>query len=445
MNRIQISVLAAACLFLACGMLFPGALAPEDEAWTQDELEAITIEIQAEVEQIRGQEFKRPVAVKVTDKEGFISYVMKRLDQMGGPEKMEAEADIVKMLGLVPASMDYLQVTLDMLEGQVGGFYDPSSETFYLMDSFTGAIAKVILAHELTHALDDQYYDIDGKFEERLDDRDASSAYSSVVEGSGTSLMTLWTMKHIGELSPDDLQKIAEMSTESLDGIPAVMWKPMLGSYTQGQSFLNKGYRLLKKQGKKMSDITQMAFEDPPMTTEQILHPEKYWDSGRRDDPRLLVLEGGELPEGWRLIENSTVGELTLALLAEEEEEVDFTNPMEVSSLTFTNDAARGWDGDRLVLYGNNGEGRFLKLVTLWDTEEDAREFELAMQARLESWRKTVAELDSEGEGRGSQVLVEGNPEEQRVTIQVWHGVAPSSLEALSAERIVEVTDSASR
>lgn len=443
MHPIQsFAVLSLCSLTLSCSDSMAtgeSAAAVHDDLWTQEELEAMTAEIQAEVEEIRGAKFKHPVDVEITDKEGFLKYVMERVDQMGGEEKMAAEEDVAKLLGIVPPDMDVLEVTLGMLEEQVGGFYDPAGNKFYLMDSFTGPVAKVILAHELTHALDDQYFDLDGKFDERLADRDASSAFASVVEGSGTSLMTLWTMQNVGELQASDLQKVADLSTKSMEGVPAALWKPLLASYQQGQMFLNKGYRLLKRDGKSMEDITTMAFQNPPTTMEQVLHPEKYWDEERRDDPRVFELYAENLPDGWKEIESSTLGELYVALMTEESDEIDFSNLMAVQGITYTNDAARGWGGDRVVLYGKD-ESRLLSATIFWDTEKDAEEFGAAMDGRLENWRASVAQLD-EGE-LGSNVQLDLDVKSLRSSFHVWFGVNAEGAGKLIDSLVIKESES---
>jgi hypothetical protein len=392
----------------------------DDEVWTQEELEAVTAEIQAEVAELRGQPFKRSVAVKITDKEGFIGYATKRMNEMAGPERLAAEETIAKMLGLVPPSMDLMAVTMSLLEDQVGGFYDPASNAFYLMETFTGGVAKVILAHELTHALDDQLYDIDGTLAKYFDDRDRSAAYMAVVEGSGTAVMSQWTMSHISEIDPRDLAKAATMGSDSLESAPAVVWKPLLAAYTQGQSFLQKGYRRLKRTEElSMAQVTQRAFQDPPRSTEQILHPEKYWDPEKLDEPKALP-EPAPTPEGWDLLDSSALGELHLALMTEEPKEIDFSNQMALAFLSYTNKAASGWGADRVDLYGR-GSARVLKLTTTWDTPEDAAEFVGALEERLLAWRAALAELDPEELGSGVAIEYAGE-ESSAVVVRCWHG-----------------------
>jgi hypothetical protein len=405
-----------------------------DEVWSQAELEAVTSVIQVEVEGIRNHDFKHAVVVKLIDGPGFIAYAQKRMDEMTTPEQVSAEENIMKMLALFPADQDLMEVTLALLEGQVGGFYDPVSNAFYLMEAFTGDIAKIILSHELTHALDDQLYDLDGGFAARMANRDALSAYQAVVEGSGTAAMTSWTLQNAGNLDMEALMQAGSMGTESLGEAPEALWKPLLASYTTGQSFLNRGYQIMrkaqraddKKSGVKtekvtVSHATDLAFANPPLSTEQILHPEKYWDQEQRDDPR-EVADLITPSSDWKELDRSVSGELQLALLTGEPVEIDFTDQMELMKIEYTNEAAEGWGGDATVLYGK-GDARQLVISTVWDTPEDATEFLIALTLKLPGWREHVKQMDTNGLGSG--VLVERANLEHSVTVQVWFGAKP--------------------
>jgi hypothetical protein len=391
------------------------------DVWTQAELEAVTAKIQKDVEEIRGQIFRRGVAVKLIDQAGFVKYAKQRMDETSTPESEQAEEDIAKMLALVPAEMNLRQAGLDLLEGQVGGFYDPLGNIFYLMESFTGGIAKVILSHELTHALDDQIFDLDGGFEERMKNRDSLSAYQALVEGSGTAAMSVWTMENLGSLDPEDLAQASTMGTDSLATAPALLWKPLLGSYMTGNVFLQAGYKHLKQTTEEASigAATDFAFRSPPVSTEQVLHPEKYWDEDLRDLP-VRVEPSLQPGTGWELLESTVLGELHLALITEEQETIDFSNQMQLAFMKYTNEAASGWGGDQLMLYGK-GDARWLTLTTAWDTAKDSKQFKEAMEKRLKTWRAALKTLDSEGLGSGVSLIVDGlaNP---TVTLSIWYG-----------------------
>ncbi len=423
------------CALMSLPLLLPtascggaNAQGAEQERWTQAELEGVAETIQGQLEELRAERFERPVDVQITDQEGFLAHATERLKEFSSEEDTAAEEAAAKLLGLVPPSMDLMEVTFKVLEDQVGGFYDPGSDKFFLMESFTGALAEIIVAHELTHALDDQLYDIDGTLTELLENRDALSAYQAVVEGSGTAMMQKWMMKFGKPLSAEEMGKAASMGTESLGVAPAYVWKPLLASYTAGQAFLNRGYRLKKKQGLSFSDVTRIAFQSSPRSTEQVLHPSKYWKEEDLDEPIPVHIEV-ELPGGWEVLDRTTLGELVLALVTDEAKPLDFTNPMAVLSIKYTNEAAEGWGGDSMLLLGRD-DARFLHVATVWDSAEDASEFRTALEKRLETWRADVAQL---GQGGSVQLLPAKEGAPKQVRFSAWFGLDAEELGQVSA------------
>ncbi len=355
--------------------------APADEPaagaqWSQAQLEAVAAQIQSDVEELRGAKFDHPIAVKLTDKKGFIDYALTREKETESDEKFARDETVAKMLGFIPPEMNLKQTMLDLLEGQVGGFYDPSTKTFYLMDTFTGGVAKIIMAHELTHALDDQHYDIDGTLKKLGDDTDASLAFQAVVEGSGTNLMNQWFKTHMSEVSADDLERAQGMSGDSLENTPPYLWLPLLAVYLRGEGFLvhTGGINMLAKAA-DVKDVDR-AFKSPPKSSEQILHPDKYWKDSKHDDPLKVTIDTSRLPKGWSVAGEDTLGELYLGLLTTPREDRKglSANPMAVLGVKYTNKASEGWGGDRLVLL-KSGDQRFLELVTAWDTQKDADDF----------------------------------------------------------------------
>ncbi|MFN0244434.1 MAG: hypothetical protein ACKVWV_16220 [Planctomycetota bacterium] len=392
---------------LVIALSFPAQDAPAKAPaqWTQAELESLSAKIRGDLEKMRGLAFKRPVSVKLADKKGFVEHARKRMEMALTPERAHRDETVAKMLGLIPPDMDLLQAYEDFMKEQVGGFYDPSSDTFYLMETFTGDLAKVILAHELTHALDDQYYDIDGTFKTLRDETDSELAFGSVVEGSGTAAMFQWMMEHIGEMDPASLASAGDLGMQGLDTAPQFIWKPMLAVYLRGQIFLSQSKDSGRREG------VRQAFQTLPRSSEQILHPEKYWDEKKRDEPRRIEFDTTKLPAEWKVLGEDTLGELVLALVATptvERKPLDATNQLAIMSLAFTNEAAEGWGGDRVLLLGK-GDERRLVLVTVWDTPEDAREFHAACKSVFASLPATNAALPAgvtaDLVGEGSVVL----------------------------------------
>lgn len=357
--------------------------------WTQAELESVSAKIRGDLEKMRGLEFKRPVSVKLADKKGFIEYARKRMEMSLTPERAHRDETVAKMLGLIPPDMDLLQAYEDFMKEQVGGFYDPGSDTFYLMDTFTGDLAKVILAHELTHALDDQYYDIDGTLKTLRDETDSEFAFTAVVEGSGTAAMFQWMMAHIGEMDPASLAGAGDLGMQGLDSAPQFIWKPLLAVYLRGQIFLSRSSDSGRKEG------VRQAFDRLPRSSEQILHPEKYWVEAKRDEPRRIEFDTTKLPADWKVLGEDTLGEIVLALVATptaDRKPLDMSNQLAIMSLAFTNPAGEGWGGDRAVLLGK-GDERHLLLATVWDSPSDAQEFATACQSVFASLPATNSSL----------------------------------------------------
>jgi len=391
------------------------------DGWTQEALEAVSFEVQGQVGKLRGAEFEGAVRVEVADKAGLIEYALKRMDEMQLPGAMENANWTARLLGLLTPEQDLEKLTMEVLKEQVGGFYDPGTKSFYLMDGFTGDLARVILAHELTHALDDRLFDLDGALKARIGNSDQTTAYMSLVEGSGSAVMNRWVMANAGKLDPASMREFSKMGTAALQDTPAVIWKPLLATYMTGQRFLSIGVRQLRtvEKVRDPNGALERAFATPPRSSEQILHPEKYWVPKDLDEPIKVDRKSVDLPEGWSLALKDTFGEMQLALvteLANGNYKVNFANPLSMMNIQYTNQAAAGWGGDSLGLY-TKGDGHLLHLVIVWDDEEEAAEFEQTMSLVLEgSIAPNNAKLAGEAGSHGAQLL-QGNSDLERVLV----------------------------
>ena len=413
-----------------------GAQGEAEARIDQAELERITDEIRAEIEVLRGHAFPRPVEVAVTDREGFLRYARERLDRMTTPEEIAAQELVAKLLGLIPAEMDLLATTLDLLEDQVGGFYDPAEEKFYLLSTFTGGLARIILAHELTHALDDQLHDLDGTLDRLAQHGDATFAYHALVEGSGTSLMNTWTFRNLAELDLGEVEAGggADLGLEGLEGAPPFLWKPLVAAYMRGAAFLARTESAMAAQMKPYDpESADLAFGDPPRSSEQILHPEKYWDPTQRDDPRPVAIDPTRLPEGWEVLDQDTLGELGLALLVEPPAERGLPDgPMGIISMRYTGPATAGWGGDQYVLLAR-GNARLLHLVTAWDRPEDAQEFRTALEGVAPHIAASAAAMAEGSRAQGAGHWIASGVPADEVRSTSWIGLSREEAEALVA------------
>jgi hypothetical protein len=262
-------------------------------ALSQAEAQASVAAVLPELTAIRGFTFVRTVPVTVIDDAQARTYALARFHRMTPESKIRADQTVYRLLGLVPEDVDVVGTLLDVLEEQAGGFYDPETKAFYLLDDMPKAMTALLTAHEMTHALDDQRYDIDGRLMKAGDDDDASFALSAVAEGGATiaSAVYLAAASASGKIAADDLAAAGDMEqirTERLNAMPPVMRRQLLGPYLLGMSFLLRGRPDTLGEGFPKADVNA-AWEHPPRSSEQILHPEKYWDAAKRDGVEKLV------------------------------------------------------------------------------------------------------------------------------------------------------------
>jgi hypothetical protein len=368
-------------------MLWIAMSALDARAITQEEATRAVAAVLPSLEEIRGLKFVRPVPVTVIDDARARRHALERFRRMTPEAKIRADETTYRLLGLIPPDTDVLKTLLDVLEEQAGGFYDPQTKSFYLLDDMPKSMTRLLAAHEMTHALEDQSYDIDGRLEKLAADDDASFALSAVAEGSAT----LASAFYVASAGPDaagddDAAGVMQLGMERLNSMPSAMRRALIGPYVLGMSFLLRGGRQ-PSAGFPKEDVNA-AWKKPPTSSEQILHPEKYWVGTKRDDPIRVTISAPTkvLGKGWALAGSGILGELMIAGL------VGASGPdagsLDPSTDAWTNAAAAGWGGDRFELW-SRGDAHVVLLATVWDTERDAQEFERALpRDRPQTWIK---------------------------------------------------------
>ncbi len=345
------------------------------------------------VEEIRGLKFKRPVAVKLVDDKTAREHFKARIAAQNPEAKLLSDERAYAQLGLIPAGARLLSSFLDILDEQAGGYYDPELDTFFVLDDMPQGAGPILVAHELTHALDDQHFGIDAMLDRVKDDDDGASAIGALVEGSGTAVMTGFLLREMqaGRLKPEALSEMA--NHEAVQGAKLAAALPflrrsLLAPYLLGFPFLLRG-DLTKVAGADPADLNR-AFAKPPASSEQILHPEKYWDPAQADAPVPVVLPdlAKLLGAGWSLAGKGKLGELNLALLVDAATPSANT-PESLTAAAWTNAAAAGIGGDLYQHYTMGTKGETV-LATVWDTEQDAGEFERALRPLpgRRAWRR---------------------------------------------------------
>ena len=412
--------LVACCLVLLCaaGPTIGSAATPVDvrrpqqppaaqqspassaSALTPDQLVALADEVTKEVEALRGWAFKQPIKKELTTVAQMRQYLEQQADKSVPPGKMALAQALLRTIGLIPPTADLKATWLTLLESQVGGFYVPETKTMHLVAraDLPPFVQRIMLAHELTHALDDQYVDLEAITRSRetgTEDRDLTS--EAVVEGSAMALMMQYAARAMmsGQVNAGALQQYAREEAErSKVFLEAPRYfSAMLGAYLCGTQFLARGQLvalLLAPDDKAIGDALLAARKDPPQSTEQILHPEKYWDAAKRDDPVVIddAAAAGWLAQPGRwIVHADTVGEMLIAILTSSAGTAPALEALQ-SSDAWTNVAATGWGGDRFYLLaaGPTVDAARVALkdlegvwVTAWDTRTDRDEFVAAL------------------------------------------------------------------
>jgi hypothetical protein len=352
-------------------------------------LAAATEEVLRETSELRKLPVLRAVKSGAQSRAEIEQMLLRSLDEESKPEEMRAGELTMKKLGLIPANFELRPFIVSVLTEQILGYYDPKSRQFYLADWVELDGQQPVLAHELTHALQDQHFDLRRLEHWRKGDADAELAAHALVEGDATWLMTLYVLKDPRRVI-GMMKSVGATSTAKIDAAPRSLRESLVFPYDQGMAWVRQLYQ---RGGWKAVDG---AFTNLPQSTEQIIHPEKYFE---HEAPAQIVMRdlSPALGKDWRRIDTDVNGEWGYYLILDE----FLKNEKE------SKQGAAGWGGDRYALYESKRTRQtMLAQLSNWDTEQDAQEFFDAYAKRTELRYKTKPD----GAGRGSNLL--------RVT---WH------------------------
>ena len=386
---------------------------------------AATSEVLKETGEIRQLEVLRPVKSGAQSRVEIERMLVRNLDEQTTPAELHASELALKKLGLVPADFEMRSFLIALLTEQVAGYYEPKTQEFYLADWIDLDGQQPVMAHELTHALQDQHFNLRRFSKWPKGDSDAELAAHALVEGDATLVMTFYVMR--------DLKRVAAMmksmsaegsSSEKIERAPRVIRESLLFPYKQGMDFTSQIYR------RGGWALISEAYKTLPQSSEQILHPEKYF---AREAPIKVDLPELEslLGKGWVRLDYDVNGEWSYFQILDE-----FLRAEKESQK-----AVEGWGGDRFALYENRATRQvMLAQLTAWDSEADAAEFFDAYVKRTERrykdaiadtrlsvptqtrrvWRTTTGEGTVVLERQGARVaILEGVPEKANVSALV--------------------------
>jgi hypothetical protein len=311
-----------------------------------------------------------PVAAQMLENE---------VTSQGGIPRLADEAHALSALGLISPTYDLVKYALNGMVDNIGGFYSLNLKEIFILGLQFGGLERTVYAHEFDHALVDQQYNLSQleSSEVCTNNSDRCDAVKALIEGDATLLMRQWLEKYA---TPQDYREILLYQQPfhiiPEEAPPDFAVRSLNFPYENGLSFVQSLYN---SGGWPTVD---QAYQRPPETTEQILHPEKY-QAGEGALPVMDVPLDTVLGEGWRKVDASVLGEWTTYLILADSADVS----ARLEDATAKN-AAAGWGGDTYQVYysepnGNRAERTVLAAHWAWDQPQDASEFEKAMISYL--------------------------------------------------------------
>jgi hypothetical protein len=325
---------AATVRFMTAGQVAPDLLSQADTVLRQ-------------MSELTGLPIKSSLKKQIISRAEVEKYLRENLHADMTPQEMHIQEATLQAFGLVPPDFDLEKFLIGFYTEQAAGFYDPHRKTMFIADWVEPDMQRLVLAHELTHALQDQSYDLEKFLKAVRSDDDASGARQAVVEGHATAAMI---QEMIAPMKLEDMPSLeplmAPIIQQQLEEFPAFTHAPFffrfqaLFPYIQGMGFMQHG---LQAGGwKKVNSL----FENPPNTTKEVFEPEVYFE--KQPLPRISLPQPAALREmpGLNFLVENTMGELgyyeLLGQLISEDE---------------AKSVATHWLADRYLLYERAAAG----------------------------------------------------------------------------------------
>jgi hypothetical protein len=266
-------------------------------------------EVVKEMSQITGWGLKTPLKKSIRSREDIHAYILHQMDDEKDAKARYASARSAEAFGLIPKDFNLDTFLVDLLTEQIAGLYDPKAHEFYIADWIPADEQRMVMAHELTHALEDQHFDIEPWVHAARPNDDAEMARESVLEGSAMAAMLEYELKGKG-LKLRDLPEfdpsvfVGDLAeTPILKKAPPFIKDSLMFPYFSGLTF---SMDVLKSGG---WPAFSSVFARPPANTQQILHPDLYF-ANKAPAPLKVDLPAAAPGENWVLLEENSLGEL---------------------------------------------------------------------------------------------------------------------------------------
>jgi len=341
---------------------------PQIVAHTSPEFIRAADEVLAEMSRLLDLPIKEPLKKSLRSKQEIREYLVREEEEDKDAPQRYADDKALEAFGLIPKDFPLDSFLLDVLTDQVAGLYDAKTKEFYIADWIPIDEQKEVMAHELTHALEDQSFHIDPWIKAARPNDDAELARDAVSEGSALAAMMDYGLRDqkVGVRDIPDVTPVlrngalGEMDKDAnLKDAPRIIRDELIFPYLAGTTFsqqflkANTGWPDLKK-----------VFDNPPVSTQQIIHPNLYL-AGVKPVPVTLPVWKDVAPANWKLLEENVLGEFCLNEVLLQYLGSDRANTM-----------SPAWSGDRYAVFEEEKTKRTPLVLRLHlDNADDAARF----------------------------------------------------------------------
>jgi len=366
----------------------------------------------AELSRITGLKLHHQVPYDTITRQKVNEYLKQKVKEEVKPEELRAEELALKKFGFVPQDFDLVKSTVDLLTEQAAAFYDFRKKRLFVADWGSSAMQQVALVHELAHALADQNFHLERFIKAAGKSDDGSLARMAVMEGQASWLMSEVMARRMGQslASTPGLEEQVERMAGSagseypeFEKSPLYIRETLMFPYTKGMLFQHAVYRKMGQAA--FSEVFRRA----PQSTQQILHPEKYFERLAPAAPMAPAV-----PKDFSTLAEGTVGELDHSILLRQ-----------YTGKETADEVAPRWRGGAYRIAERKTDRRaVLAYASQWDSPETARRFFALYQRVLkQKWKQMSVR-------RQSPEALEGSGDDGNFVLRV-EGAVVSSLEGL--------------
>lgn len=340
-----------------------------------------------ELTKVSGMPLRHPVPCDFISKEKIKDFLNKRIKDVAKPEDLRAEELTLKKFGLVPPDFNLAKNTVELLTEQAAAFYDYDKKKLFITDTTGTETQEPVLSHEIAHAIADQNFNLSKFIKAGRKSDDGATARMAVMEGQATWLMSELLAHKAGQSLKDSPALLAMMAGATdggagqfpvFDNSPLYLRQTLVFPYTKGMLFQ---HAVFERDGQKAFGE---VFQKPPLSTQQILHPDKYFNAVKPTEPELPQ---PKLGKGYKSLVGGTLGELEHVIMLEQ-----------YSSKEVADALAPHWRGCTFELMENKKASRVVLLYAVeWDTEDAARQYFTAYRRQLaKKWKQLTISTEDE-------------------------------------------------